>query len=226
MFVPPPPPDPREEPRLAARPSSRQPEPVGSEDGDPEPQAPGGRGPHFGPLSALVGSVAGAEGMSGGELAEELQRGGRLVVYQYCVSLLLVTFLQTSGVHLIRAGESPGRYGGRFSLLSLLFGWWGFPWGPIRTLQALATNGRGIDVTQEVLANFGVGAGQRRREPARGKSRRAGDAAAAMATATGNERRVTLLPQEAPGREGEVTRQPGRGGRFGLFRVEWVGSKR
>jgi hypothetical protein len=174
MFVPPPPPDPREEERLTARPSSRQPEPEGSEDWEPEPQAPGGRGPHFGPLSAIVGSVIGAEGMSGGELGQELQRGGRLVVYQYCISLILVTFLQTSRIHLIRAGESPGRYGGGFSMLSALLGWWGFPWGPIRTIQALATNARGIDVTQEVLASLGVSAGQGRREPARGKSRRRG----------------------------------------------------
>jgi hypothetical protein len=117
--------------------------------------------------------------MSGGELARELERGGRLVVYQYCISLIVVTLLQPSGIYLIRAGESPGRYGFRFTLLSLLMGWWGIPWGPIRTIQALATNTHGIDVTQDVLASLGMGGGSGRREPTRGKSRRRREAGGA-----------------------------------------------
>jgi hypothetical protein len=33
-------------------------------------------------------------------------------------------------------------------LLSLLFGWWGLPWGPVRTIQALVVNfSGGLNVT-------------------------------------------------------------------------------
>lgn len=52
-----------------------------------------------------------------------------------------------------------------FTLLSLLFGWWGIPWGPIYTIGALITNfSGGRDVTQEVsysLTGQSVATGQR-----------------------------------------------------------------
>jgi hypothetical protein len=52
----------------------------------------------------------------------------------------------------IRGGESAvGRSFG-FSLISLVLGWWGFPWGPIYTISSLVTNlGGGKDVTSEVV---------------------------------------------------------------------------
>jgi len=39
--------------------------------------------------------------------------------------------------------------------LSLLAGWWGIPWGPIWTVQALVTNFRGgKDVTAEIAGRL------------------------------------------------------------------------
>ena len=39
--------------------------------------------------------------------------------------------------------------------LSLLAGWWGIPWGPIWTIQALVTNLRGgKDVTAEIAGRL------------------------------------------------------------------------
>jgi hypothetical protein len=44
-----------------------------------------------------------------------------------------------------------------FSLISLVAGWWGIPWGPIWTLTTLATNlSGGKDVTREILAAAGL----------------------------------------------------------------------
>jgi hypothetical protein len=119
--------------------------------------------------------IAGIDGMTGKDLAAELERGGRFVIFQYCISLLVVTILQPSKIYFLRAGESAGRYSGGFTLMSLLLGWWGFPWGPIRTIQALATNaGGGIDVTEDVLASLGVvgGGRQESHEPPRTRARR------------------------------------------------------
>jgi hypothetical protein len=42
-----------------------------------------------------------------------------------------------------------------FSLLSLFLGWWGIPWGPIYTVQALWVNfSGGKDVTREILVSM------------------------------------------------------------------------
>jgi hypothetical protein len=99
--------------------------------------------------------VIGLENMTGSELRRELEKGAKFVIYQYCISVLIFTFRRSSDVYFIRAGESAKEQGVGFTLISLIFGWWGIPWGPIYTLQALATNAKGgKDVTQEVLASL------------------------------------------------------------------------
>ncbi len=87
------------------------------------------------------------------ELIMELQNGARLVVFHYCVSLLVVTFKRSSDVYLVKPGESALRKGMGYTLLSLLLGWWGIPWGLIYTLESIVINLQGgRDVTQEVVA--------------------------------------------------------------------------
>ena len=86
------------------------------------------------------------------ELREEVAKGGRLVVYQWCISAVLVTILQPSSVRFIPAGESSVVPGLKYSLITMLAGWWGFPWGPIRSIQALGTNfSGGRNVTNDVM---------------------------------------------------------------------------
>jgi hypothetical protein len=96
--------------------------------------------------------IIGIEGLTAGELNSELQRGAKFVTYQYCVSLLVVTFKRFSNVYFVRADEGNfGRMAG-YTAISLLLGWWGIPWGPIYTIQSLITNfGGGKVVTQQVV---------------------------------------------------------------------------
>ncbi len=87
------------------------------------------------------------------ELITELQYGTRFVVYQYCVSLLVITFKRSSDLYLVRPGESAVRKGMRYTLLSVLLGWWGIPWGLLYALESIVINLQGgKDVTQEVVA--------------------------------------------------------------------------
>ncbi len=96
--------------------------------------------------------VRGAENLSLDGVKFEVERGGRFVVFQYCVSILIMSFKRPSPVYFIRAGESARGKGFGFSLISLLFGWWGIPWGPIWTIGSVVTNSRGgRDITNEVL---------------------------------------------------------------------------
>ena len=95
--------------------------------------------------------INGIEGKSPGEIVFELNQGGRFVVYRYCFSAIIVTVMKSTDIYLVRGSESRVTKGLHFSLLTLVAGWWGIPWGPIRTIQSIWTNLRGgIDVTAEV----------------------------------------------------------------------------
>ena len=56
----------------------------------------------------------------------------RCVVYPYAVSLGVVTFYRTSRVYAVSNTKSAIFRGIPYSLLSLLVGWWCFPWGFIK----------------------------------------------------------------------------------------------
>ena len=102
-------------------------------------------------------AIVGIEGMTNEQVALEVRRGGRFVVFMYCVSVILVTFRRGSEVHFVRAGQGTLGLGIPYTLLTLFLGWWGIPWGPIYSIQCLATNlGGGKDVTNDVLAAAGM----------------------------------------------------------------------
>ena len=99
--------------------------------------------------------IIGVDGMGNLELRMEIQKGGRFVVYPYVISILIMTFKRSSNIYFIKADESAVVKGLPFTLLSLVVGWWGIPWGIIYTIQALIDNLRGgRDVTAEVLASI------------------------------------------------------------------------
>ena len=96
--------------------------------------------------------IDGIEGMTAADVNAEVAKGGKFVVYQYCISILIMTFRRSSGVYFIKSNENAVMVGFGFTLLSLVAGWWGIPWGPIYTVGALITNLRGgKDVTKEVM---------------------------------------------------------------------------
>lgn len=102
-----------------------------------------------------MAKIKGIEGLSGADLSLELQKGGKFVLYMYCISIVVLTFRRSSDVYFIRSGENAIVKGLGYTLLSFLLGWWGIPWGPIFTIQALWSNlSGGKDVTQEVLASI------------------------------------------------------------------------
>src|SRR4051812_3094465 len=96
--------------------------------------------------------IHGVEGMSAENIRDEIHRGGRMVIYTYCVSLLVMTFKRPAGIYLVRAGHNPAAGSWPWVLVSVLFGWWGIPWGPIYTIETIYRNlAGGIDVTEDML---------------------------------------------------------------------------
>ncbi|WP_238649935.1 hypothetical protein [Paenibacillus piscarius] len=99
--------------------------------------------------------IKGIENMDGGNIMSQIQQGGKFVVYTYCFSIILVTFRRSSNIYFIRADEGSVKKGLKYTLFTLLLGWWGIPWGPIYSIGALITNFRGgKDITNEVLASL------------------------------------------------------------------------
>ena len=95
--------------------------------------------------------IRGAAGLSWEEVDAELAAGGRLVVYEYCISLIILTLRRPTDIYLLRAGEWGLVRGLPYSLISLLLGWWGIPWGIIYTPLTLITNfSGGRDITSQI----------------------------------------------------------------------------
>src|SRR3954463_3274075 len=97
--------------------------------------------------------LKGLEGMTQEQLQYELQRGGKFVIFEYCISIVVMTFKRPSDVYFVRAGENPVAKSLPFVLLSLVAGWWGFPWGPSWTFPPagpIFQGGKGV--TQKVVA--------------------------------------------------------------------------
>jgi len=100
-----------------------------------------------------MAKINGIENMSGAELSAELQKGGKFVVYEYTNSIVVLTYYRSSNVTFVKADEKAVTKGLGYTVLTFLLGWWGIPWGPIRTIQALNTNFKGgKDVTERVVS--------------------------------------------------------------------------
>ncbi len=100
-----------------------------------------------------MSQIIGIEGLSDNQINRELERGARFVAFSYCFSIIVMTFRNSSEtVYFIKAGESPMKYGWKYTVLTLLFGWWGIPFGPIYSVASLIRNFKGgYDVTMDVI---------------------------------------------------------------------------
>jgi hypothetical protein len=102
-----------------------------------------------------MANIVGIQGMNPQQLALEVQRGGKFVQYQYCVSALVVTFKRGTDIYFVPAEQSRSMKGLGWTLLTLLAGWWGIPWGPIYSVQSLWVNLRGgHDLTPAVASTL------------------------------------------------------------------------
>ena len=99
-----------------------------------------------------MAQIKGIDGMSPQQLAFEVNQGAKFIVYRYCFSALVVTVMQGTDIYFLRPGQNRISKGIPWILLTLVAGWWGFPWGPIRSMQALWTDfSGGLDVTADVV---------------------------------------------------------------------------
>jgi hypothetical protein len=104
-----------------------------------------------------MAKIIGIESMNKEQLAFELQRGGKFVQYQYCISIVVMTFKRGTDIYFVRADENPVVKGLSWTTLTFLAGWWGIPFGPIFSVQSLWYNLKGgHDVTAGVCKALGL----------------------------------------------------------------------
>lgn len=90
-------------------------------------------------------------GMTVLELTHQLEDGAIGVRYEYCLSPVVATLRYQSRVHLTHSWEMRVLRGIPYSLLAVLLGLWGLPWGPVLTLRACWVNlCGGVDVTNTI----------------------------------------------------------------------------
>lgn len=65
-----------------------------------------------------------------------------VVQFEVCMSFLIMSFRIPTCFY-IKGHHNTTIRGGLYSLISLVFGWWGIPWGPIYTVKALMRNASG-----------------------------------------------------------------------------------
>ena len=101
----------------------------------------------------MATKIRGIEGMKNGELEFEIGRGAKFVLFQYCISIIVLTVRRPSNIYFLRQGENPVVKGLPFTLLSLVAGWWGIPWGPIYTIQSVYSNSLRAQAATPVVAS-------------------------------------------------------------------------
>lgn len=98
-------------------------------------------------------AIRGIAGMSPEQISFEINRGGRFVFYRYCFSAFVVTVMNGTDIYFVRADQSRVGKGLPWTLMTLLVGWWGIPWGPIRTIQSVWENLHGGEDVTVNIAN-------------------------------------------------------------------------
>ncbi|MBK9976132.1 MAG: hypothetical protein IPP14_15275 [Planctomycetes bacterium] len=103
-------------------------------------------------------SILGIDQYTPETLADAVRQGGKFVQYDWAISVLVMSFRNPTNIYFIAPGRSSVTLGLVYSLMSATLGWWGFPFGIVFTIQALATNfGGGRNLTNECWEALGLG---------------------------------------------------------------------
>src|SRR5687768_4628752 len=104
--------------------------------------------------------VSSTEGMTVAEVARGVAAGGRFVVFECVYSVLILSFRTNRVIYLPPGQGMFGKAAGP-TLVTLLCGRWGVPWGVVWTLEALMVNlDGGRDVTATVMDSLRKGSAE------------------------------------------------------------------
>jgi hypothetical protein len=108
------------------------------------------------PRDSELVALGGSRPLFPDEIRTRVAAGARLVRFEFCISLLLFTVRRQSPVYITESWQERYLRGLGYSLIALLLGPWGVPWGLIWTPWAVWVNlTGGVDETDAVLAWLG-----------------------------------------------------------------------
>lgn len=79
-------------------------------------------------------NIEGIDNLTYEQLNYELENGANFRQFEYCVSFITLTSTKISPILFIKHNENYFIKGSKYFFVSLLFGWWGVPWGPVYTI--------------------------------------------------------------------------------------------
>lgn len=90
------------------------------------------------------------------ELKQRIEKGAKFISFEYCITILFaVTLRRFSPAILIENEDDMIFYKSKYNRLTNIYGWWGFPYGILRSKHALAINkAGGIDMTDDIMLNI------------------------------------------------------------------------
>jgi hypothetical protein len=96
--------------------------------------------------------IRGIEGMTIQEVQSEVNAGGKFVIFSYCFSIIVMSFKRPTDIYFIKSTENAFVKSLPYTLLTLVLGWWGIPWGIIYSFGCLGRNiGGGKNVTEVIM---------------------------------------------------------------------------
>ncbi|MCM1523379.1 MAG: hypothetical protein NC120_02865 [Ruminococcus sp.] len=72
----------------------------------------------------------------------EYGRETRLVRYEWCISIIIITMTRGTGYHPLDGDKAAFVIP---AVITFFGGWWGIPWGPVRSVAAFIGNGKAKD---------------------------------------------------------------------------------
>lgn len=92
------------------------------------------------PGAALPSRRRSSRARKNGRSSGKASKDGHYVQFSYAISIVVLSFENYSKPVFIPRGHSTLGHALPYIFISLFFGWWGLPWGPIFTIKSLITN--------------------------------------------------------------------------------------
>lgn len=90
--------------------------------------------------------------MTIGQVEDDILRGGRFRTFSWNFSIVVMSFKRGSSLTYVRSDQWTGTKAFPYTLVSLVVGWWGIPFGIFFTIATLYRNALGgYDNTTDVL---------------------------------------------------------------------------
>lgn len=89
------------------------------------------------------------------QLLANREKDGKFIVYEYLIPRpFFPPIKRFSKIYYLSKGEDNNKYAFKYNLLTLIWGWWGLPFGPSYTYSTLMHNKTGTDLSEDVFENL------------------------------------------------------------------------